>query len=323
MNHNDELVERVIRATAEDSVAPDLSIIIVNWNTRELLARCLESVQANLPADSEVWVVDNASTDGSAAMVRERFPWVHLIDNAENVGFARANNQALRAISGRYALLLNSDTLMPGGSLSGLLRFAAEHPQGGIFGVKLVNADGSFQASFNDFPTWRTMVLEAWGLLGSRHRNPYYPSYPPERSTTAQPCDWVGGACLLVRMQAVHQVGLLDESFFMYSEEMDWCFRMRKADWQVWYTPDIEVVHLGGGSADRMGPTQRMRLLSSKVRFIEKHRGRLLSRIVMLNFRLSSAFKALTFYVRSIVRHDSQSRQRSVSHWHVAVREWL
>jgi hypothetical protein len=124
-------------------------------------------------------------------------------------------------------------------------------------------------------------------------------------------------------MQAVERVGLLDESFFMYSEEMDWCFRMWKAGWQVWYVPDVEVVHLGGGSADRMSSTQRMRLLSSKVRFIEKHRGRLMSRIVRLNFRLSSAFKALAFYVRSIVGHDSQFRQRAVSHWHVAVREWL
>lgn len=148
MNHNDELVERVIRATAADSVAPDLSIIIVNWNTRELLARCLDSVQADLPADSEVWVVDNASADGSAALVRERFPWVRLIENNENVGFARANNQALKIVNGQYVLLLNSDAMLPGSALACLLQFADDHPRAGVIGVKLLNADGSFQLIF-------------------------------------------------------------------------------------------------------------------------------------------------------------------------------
>jgi len=306
----------------------DLSIIIVNWNTRELLAQCLESVGGNFETwkcgNMETFVVDNASTDGSAAMVRERFPWVRLIENAENVGFARANNQAIQQTEGRYILLFNSDALLTADSLVNLISFADAHPQAGIIGVRLLNFDGSFQAAFNDFPTLLRVVMETWGLVQFIKRNPHYPSYPPHQSETATMCDWVGGACLLVRRQAIQQVGVLDENFFMNSEEVDWCFRMRQAGWQVWYTPTVEIVHLGGGSANRRSATQRMRLYEGKVRFLAKHYGSIAARVARLNFRLSSGVKAIIYWGLFLVRRQERDAVQGKSHWQVFVRkDWI
>lgn len=302
----------------------DLSVVIVNWNTRELLSDCLRSVYETAEGIRfEVFVVDNASTDGSAAMVRDRFPLVRLIENLENVGFARANNQAMRQANGRYALLLNSDTILTANNLLALMQFGNDHPYAGIVGVKLVNADGTFQAAFNDFPTWQSVLLETWGMPQRFSRNRYYPSYPPEESMDARPCNWVGGACLLARRAAIEKVGLLDEGFFMYSEEMDWCYRMWEKRWEVWYTPGVEVIHLGGASADRLSSTQRMRMYASKVRFIEKHRGRLAACAVGLNFRGSSFAKALGYELGCLIRRDDGLHELAMSHWEVALkRSW-
>ncbi len=167
-------------------------------------------------------------------MVRARFPGVRLIENSENVGFARANNQAIALAQGRYVLLLNSDTVVPDGALASLIAFAEGHPEAGVVGARLLNPDGSFQAGPNRFPTLLSTVLGAWGVVQYLTRNSYYPSLGPEHSREAQQCDWVGGACLLARRSAIDQVGLLDEQFFMNSEEVDWCFRMKQHGWQVW-----------------------------------------------------------------------------------------
>lgn len=307
---------------------PTLSIIIVNWNTHDLLAQCLESVGVELAAWQggrvETFVVDNASTDGSVALVRERFPWVRLIANTENVGFARANNQAVEQAQGRYILLLNSDAMLTPNSLTNLIAFADAHPQAGIIGVRLLNFDGSFQAAFNDFPTLLRVVMETWGLIQFIKRNPYYPSYAPHQSENATMCDWVGGACLCARRQAIEEVGVLDDSFFMNSEEVDWCFRMRQSGWQVWYTPAVEIVHLGGGSANRRSATQRMRLYEGKVRFLAKHHGHIAAWVARLNFRLSSSIKAIIYWILFLVRRRESDAVQSTSHWQVFVRRnWI
>jgi len=240
----------------------DLSIIIVNWNTCDLLAQCLQSVYDTANSiDFEIIVVDNASTDGSQAMVRYRFPQIRLIENQENVGFARANNQALITSRGRYFLLLNSDTIVLPGTLEEMVRFADQNSDGGIIGCKLLNRDGSLQESWASFPT-------IWSeLLGCNFRTRRL----VEETPLIYEVDWLGGACLLVRPAAINEVGLLDESFFMYSEETDWCFRMRRQGWQVYYLPGVGVIHLGGGSASRASVTQLIRLYESKIRFFRKH----------------------------------------------------
>ncbi len=299
----------------------DLSIVIVNWNTRALLADCLTSVFATTGnLQIEALVVDNGSTDGSQEMVGREFPRVRLIQNNQNVGFACANNRAMRAAVGRYVLLLNSDVILRDGNLPALVRFADEHPQAAIVGATLINRDGTFQASLNDFPTPARVILESWGMLQILTRNSYYPSYPPHKSRQPVRCNWVGGACLLARQTAIRQVGLLDEQFFMNSEEVDWCLRMWQAGWEVWFTPEIEIVHLGGGSASRASAAHRLRLYESKARYLRKHFGAAAEFLARANYRLASGCKAALYGFRFVLNHDPRFREQAYAHYQISTR---
>lgn len=231
------------RMEAEDSVEPPLSVIVVNWNTRELLLNCLTSITRSHPGPCEVLVVDNGSTDGSAAAVRDEFPGVRIIGCAENQGYARANMLGFRASTGRYALFLNSDTLVPSGALTGLVAFLEEQPQIAACGPRLTRADGTTQAfAFGRDPTLRYLLARAFARLGLRA------SLHDWETVAAQPVDWVSGACLLVRRDALEQVGGFDERMFMYFEDNDLCLRLRCAGWQVVYNPQVTIIHLGGAS---------------------------------------------------------------------------
>jgi len=251
----------------------DLSIIVVNWNTRQMLADCLNSVQATIKDLAfEIVVVDNGSTDGSQAMLRAQFPQVRLIENSSNVGFARANNQALAASGGRYALLLNSDALLLDHAVQAMLDLAEREPRAGIVGAQLVGADGVFQASHTPFPNlWQEfMILTGTGRAFYDRR---YPSHGPEEDKGPQKVDYVEGACLLVRRQAFNEAGGMDEGYFMYAEEVDWCYTLRKRGWQVWYQPSAKVIHLGGGSSKGRRTQREADLYRSRVRFFRKHYG--------------------------------------------------
>lgn len=250
----------------------DLSVIIVSWNTREVLRACLESVarqQSN--ATVEVWVVDNASSDGSAQMVWEAFPDVHLIENRENVGFARANNAAIAASTGRYVLLLNSDTVVHPGAFDVLVRFLDEHPEAGAAGPHTLNPDGSLQISCYPSPT---LARELWFLLHLDRLRPYG-SYDMATWSTSQPraVDAVLGACLIVRRTILEQIGALDPAYFMYSEEIDLCYRIRRAGWRIYWTPQAKIVHYGGQSTRQEAASMFMQLYRSKVLFYRKNQG--------------------------------------------------
>ncbi|MBC7249833.1 MAG: glycosyltransferase family 2 protein [Anaerolineae bacterium] len=252
---------------------PLLSVIVVSWNTRELLAQCLESLYQTIHVPYEVIVVDNASEDGSVDMVRQRFPQAQLIVNDHNAGFTGGNNQALGVCQGKYILLFNSDAVALPGAVDTLVNFAIVHPEAGIVGARLLNPDGSFQASFMDFPTlWSEFLMLS--KLARVLKGSHYPSYPPQQSQETRLVDWVTGACLLVRREMVEEVGLLDESYVTYSEEVDWCWRARKAGWQVYYVAEASVLHWGGQSAAKMSSRRRGRVYASKALFFEKHRGR-------------------------------------------------
>jgi GT2 family glycosyltransferase len=258
-------------------VTPDVSIILVSWNTRDLLLACMDSLPGAAGAlHADVWVVDNGSADGSVAAVRDRFPTAHLIENARNVGFAAANNQAIVVSRGRYALLLNSDTVPRPGAIERLVRFADQRPRAGIVGAMLLNPDGSFQASHANFPSLWSELLSATGI-GPRLFGRWYPSYGPRHSQAARRVDWVQGACMLARREAVEQVGLMDEQYFMYNEEIDWCLRMWRAGWETWYAPEARIVHYGGQSTRQVRQAMIQALYRSKVRFFRKHYGRLLA----------------------------------------------
>lgn len=254
-------------------MVPDVSVIVVNWNTRDLLAECLDSVlktTGNLGV--ELIVVDNASHDGSREMVCERFPAVRLIANATNEGFARANNQGIALGQGRYLLLLNSDAVVTPGAVEALLGLARAEPRAGIVGAQLLYPGGAFQASHTPFPNvWQEFLILTG--LGRLCWGPWYPSRGPEEEKGPQVVDYVEGACMLVRREAVEEVGGLDEGYFMYAEEVDWCYSMKKRDWQVWYQPGARIIHHGGGSSRHRRPQREADLYCSRVRFFRKHYG--------------------------------------------------
>ena len=253
---------------------PDVSVVIVSWNTRDYTLGCLASLPAAaMSLGWDAWVVDNASTDNSVAAVREEHPGARIIANAENLGFAAANNQGILACRGRYVLLLNSDTVMPPGSLRTLVAFADAHPRAGVVGPTLLNPDASYQTGPTPFPSLWTETLSVTGI-GRRLTYRGYPSLPASRARVARRADYVGGACMLARREAIDAVGLLDEGYFMYSEEPDWCWRMRLAGWETWYTPAATVTHFGGQSTRQARDAMVAALYRSKVRFLRRHRGR-------------------------------------------------
>jgi len=254
---------------------PDLSVIIVNWNVRALLRRCLHSILARPhPCSLEVIVVDNGSTDGSAEMVRTEFPQAHLIANPDNRGFTAANNQGLTVARGRYVLLLNPDTEVVGDALETMVTFADAHSDVGVVGPQLLNPDGTVQSSRRRFPTLATALFEStWLQPYAPHRllARYYVLDRPDDEV--QDVDWVTGAALMARREAVEQVGPLDEGFFMYSEELDWCRRFRAAGWRVVYLPTARVIHHEGKSSEQVLPARHIHFQTSKIRYFRKYHG--------------------------------------------------
>ncbi len=277
-----------------------LAVVIVSYNVRELLGRCLESVFASAGRSGDwlrvdVLVVDNASRDGSAQMVAERFPQVHLLALDENLGFAGGNNRALRELgfgevrakgkSPDFVLLLNPDTELVDDALGQMVSFLQEHPQAGACGAHLRYGDGRFQHGAFRFPGLMQVALDLfpWDqapglrrflprLLDSR-LNGRYPRHLWE-GPGPFPVDFVLGAALMVRTEAIRQVGLLDEGYFMYCEEMDWCLRLGEAGWTVHALPTARVIHHEGQSSRQIPWTSFRRLWRSRFRFYAKHRKR-------------------------------------------------
>jgi N-acetylglucosaminyl-diphospho-decaprenol L-rhamnosyltransferase len=237
----------------------DVSILILNYNTREHLRACLESVRddgstslSGGPIQAEVIVVDNASSDGSAEMVAAEFPWAALIRSPRNGGFANGNNQGLVRSRGAAVLVLNPDALMPAGGIAGLLDRLAAHPEAGIVGPRLLRPDGSMHlACRRSFPTPSIAFYRLSGLSQLFPRSPRFGRY---NLTFVDPrmaleVDSVCGACMLIRRAVLERVGPLDERFFMYGEDLDWCLRTRQAGWTVRYEPDIVVQHQHGAAS--------------------------------------------------------------------------
>lgn len=259
----------------------DLTIIIVSWNTSGLLAQCLSSVyETGSRHTFDVIVVDNGSTDDSVSMVQARFPAVKLIRNERNQGFARANNQALEISESRYVMLLNSDTIVLPGVIDTLIEIADRNPTVGMVGPKLLNMDGSLQKSWYSFPS----ILSEMIGQNFRNRTPV-PNIPDTFEV-----DWIMGACMLVRAEVLRGVGLLDEDYFFYSEEMDWCFRIKKHNWKIWYTTSTALYHLGGGSTRKGSVTHLVRLYTSKLLYFKKNHGNFARTLLRLGLALSNTF---------------------------------
>lgn len=244
------------------SISLDLSIVIVSFNTKNILANCISSIRRHTKGISyEIVVVDNASQDSSVDWIRRQgseFNNLTGILNKQNKGFAKANNQGIKMAQGRYILLLNSDTKLKEDSLSKMINFMEKEKEAGISSCMLLNPDESIQATGGYFPSlmrlflWSTFLDDLpfiADIFGSYH--PHTPKFLTRSSfyKKAHKQDWVTGAFFLIRKEAVGDIGPLDEKFFMYVEEIDYCFRAKKKGWEVWYVPDTAIIHIGGASS--------------------------------------------------------------------------
>lgn len=308
----------------------DISVCIVNWNTRELLFECLSSLMDDLELEScaaEIVVVDNASTDGSQEMVAAEFPSTVLLCNTENVGFGTANNQAIRESSGTYVLLLNSDTHVNRHMVSVLMNFLDTHRSCGAVGPMVVGSNGDLQLSAARFPRLRHALFG--GVLSNQIWRRLFPQRPffaelgltPQEHSSVQDADWLLGCCILVRRSAIEAVGLFDEGIFMFYEEADLCYRLKRAGWSIVYTPHTTVVHYGGGSYREVwGLGEQVgRQLAGLEYFHRKHYGRLdLAALRALNCA-GSAMKALVFGLAALwPSNRSATLLRDKARWHRA-----
>jgi N-acetylglucosaminyl-diphospho-decaprenol L-rhamnosyltransferase len=266
----------------------DLGIVIVSWNVCDLLAACLESV-AGSPSTlqsrlfTDIIVVDNASTDGSAEMVRDRFPMVHLITRDKNLGFAGGNNASIRYWGldtpipniqyPRYLLLLNPDTIVHGDALETMLRFMDATPRAGVCGARLIYGDGSFQHSAFGFPGLWQIALDTPSVHGRLVESRLNGRYSRKLYARGQPfeIDHPLGASFMVRSDAIRQVGLMDEDFYMYCEEIDWAWRIKEAGWKIYCVPQAEIVHYAGQSTQQVKPEMILALWTSRLRLYRKH----------------------------------------------------
>lgn len=277
----------------------DLSIIIVNFNSCDYLKSCLSSIREHtLVTSYETFVVDNASQDGSCEMVRREFLWARLIENENNVGFSRANNQAIRESRGEFVLLLNNDTLVLPGAIDVMVGELRSRPKVGVVGCTLRNQDMSVQISFGKMINIRNeLVLK---LISDRYRrgNRLVKRYLDRRSHREHYPDWVSGACLLVRASALRAVDLMDENFFMYTEEVDLCHRIRQLGYLVLYTPAAEIIHFGGRSTETNLKKTIIEYRRSQLYFYKKHYGRGRMRIVKLYLLMKILWAQLRVKIR-------------------------
>jgi N-acetylglucosaminyl-diphospho-decaprenol L-rhamnosyltransferase len=289
----------------------DLSVIVVNWNTCELLGACLRSVEtARQDLAVDVLVVDNGSTDGSVELVRKSFPADELIANASNRGYAAANNQAIERARGRYLLLLNSDAEVETAALRTLVAYADDHPEAGVIGPKLLNPDGTLQPSGGRFPTPASTVASLLGL----NRLTGQPRYGTGRDySVPAEVDEVSGAAMLIRREVIDRVGGLDEGFAWGYEDVDYCLRARRAGWRVHYVPDAHVMHHWGGT-QRLAPASTvLKAIAGRRRYFEKHYGRLTASLVMAATLVSHGLRLVAFGIAGL--GNPKRRMRAVTEW--------
>jgi hypothetical protein len=256
----------------------DVSVVVVNWNTRDILRDCLRSVyEQTKDIRFEVIVIDNASSDDSAAMVRREFPQAILIENPENRGFAAANNQGMKIGKGRYVLLLNPDTIVLDGAIEKTMAFADLHPDVGVVGCQVLENETKIQRTCFAFPSLRNLILQESGLRRLFPRSRFFGAADMgwwDRNTERD-VDVVSGMFMLARREAIEQVGLMDEDYFIYAEETDWCFRFWRAGWRCVFTPLARIIHRDGGSKSTMQTSVKMFVQQQKnmLIFYRKNRG--------------------------------------------------
>lgn len=285
----------------------DMSIVLVCWNNKAYLDPCLKSLyEGGLKSSFDVVVVDNGSTDGSQQMLVEKYPQVKLIQNAGNVGLGKASNQGIEATNGRHVLLLNNDTLVNGPALDVLVEYLDAHPEAGATAGKLLNPDYSFQSGFAPFST----LLEEF-LIVTHIGELLWTGYPSHGdSNEIKETGWMSSACLLVRRAALDQIGLLDESYFIYGDEADLQYRLNKAGWKVVFLPNSSIIHFGGRSMDRW--KRRKMVYRGKMMFYKKNYGFVSTFLLRLLFFVMSLLKLLVWCVGFIVPSKNDQAKKEL-----------
>jgi GT2 family glycosyltransferase len=288
-------------------MSPEISIVIVNYNTPQFTDQCFNSIYQNPPkASYEIVLVDNASSDGSADWLEEQHRKVKIIRSDKNRGIAGGNNLGIRAASGKYILLLNNDTLVKPGAIDRSIEFLEAHPEAGGVGGNLLNEDGSFQSGYAGFHTLGQVFLiltKIGGLL-----RPCYPSYP--RANTLKEVDWMSTAFMTFRKEALEEVGLVDEEYFIYSDETDLQYRLKQKGWKIFYLPELETIHFGGKS---VSPWKRRRLVyRGYLLFFHKHRSFLEIILLRLMFIGVCAIKLLFWWVSALIPQFKERAKHEV-----------
>jgi hypothetical protein len=291
-------------AVAHKQAPPDVSVIIVNYNVRDFLHQSLLSIQKALKGiRSEIFVVDNASDDGSAEMVRRRFPRVRLIANTTNLGFAKANNIALKQARGKFLLLINPDTIVQEDTIRVMVEFLQNHPEAGLAGCKILNPDGSFQlACRRGFPTPWVAFTRIIGLSKLFPKTKLFGKYNLTYLNTDEtyPVDAVSGSFMMVRKETFEQIGGLDESYFMYGEDLDWCYRIRQAGWRILYVHSTQIIHYKGESTRRSSLDEIRTFYDAMHLFVEKNFQS--SRLFKIVLRLSIGIVSFAAFITSVLR---------------------
>lgn len=298
----------------------DFAVVIVNHETREHLRACLETVRSEGPG--EVVVVDNASTDGSAGMVRSDFPEARLVENGHNPGYGAGVNQGAASCRSPFILLLNSDTRVKPGALEALGRELDQHPKAAVVGPLLLNPDGTRQPSCFPFLTpFAVLAMNTYLnrlVRYTRRFRPVYSTLPPGE------VPWVKGAAMAIRREAFEMVGGFDPSYFLYAEEMDFCWRLRRSGWEIRFTPEAAVVHEEGASTGRMRPEMAVRLFQSLAHFHRRHSPRGTIRRLRWAVTLAMAEHVVRDTVKSLWAFDPERRQalgRDLEVWRRVIAE--
>jgi hypothetical protein len=298
----------------------DVSVIIASWNTRDILRDCLQSVyQQGGNVCLKVIVVDNASKDGSAEMVAVEFPQVQIIRNPDNRGFAAANNQGIAVAEGRYILLLNPDTVVLDQAIAKAVAFADARPEVGIVGCRTIFPDGRLQYNCYTFPSLLNLALKLSRLSRTFRRNRFFGRY---RLTwwdynSVRQIDAVAGCFMLARRQAIDEVGLMAEQYFMYSEDTDWCWRFRRKGWRTMYTPDPCIIHLRDASGSQAPAEMNLWYRRSLLMFLEMKSGWVTRWIANLMFCIASIIRLPALAIRRLL--GGNGAQAARQQWRLSV----
>lgn len=277
-----------LKSNKTEIFVPDLSIVLVCWNNKDYLIPCLKSIfEGGLRCRFNVVVVDNGSTDGSQEMLHTNYPDVIFIQNDQNVGLGKASNQGIQSTNGRHILLLNNDTLVNSFSLDTMVEYLDQNPDVAVVGGKLLNPEGTVQSCYNYFPT----LIEEF-LIATRLGEFLRSGYPANITETLEvSVDWMGSACLMMRREALNEVGLLDEEYFIYGDELDLQYRLKKAGWQMTFLPQATTIHYGGRSMNRW--SRRKMVYRGHMLFFRKNYGKfrtLILRIMLSGLSIAKLF---------------------------------